>query len=179
MGSALARRAAPALVVAAAAGAVGCGPSKPPVDPEPPVAEEPRPPSPPAPPRPSLYERLGKRQALDPIVDDFLGNVLADNRISKLFEKARKDRDRAKQLHARFVAELCVVAGGADCGYDGKSMREAHKGMNVTQAQWDAFVEDLTSAFQIHNVDDALLKELLDKLVQTTKPDIVAAGKGR
>jgi len=168
------------LAAVAVAGACACSPAKPPVDPEPSEAETtPTPPPPPPPATPSLYERLGKREALDAIVEELLGNVLADNRISKLFDKAKKDKDRAKQLHTRLVAELCVVAGGGDeCAYDGKSMKEAHKGMNIGAAQWDAFVEDLTIALKTRSVDDGVAKELLDKLEQKTKADVVA-GKGR
>ena len=174
-------RAAVAALVAFAALATACGPGKPPVDPEPSVAEAPPPPPAPAPapppPQPSLYERLGKHEALVGIVDDLMGNVLADNRISKLFEKAKKDKGRAKQLHARLVAELCVVAGGTDCNYDGKAMKDAHKGMVIGEPQWNAFVEDLTIALKTHNVDDALAKELLDKLEQQTKADVVSPAK--
>jgi hemoglobin len=158
----------------------GCAHAKPPIDPEPSEPETAAPaPPPPPPPAPSLYERLGKREALDALVDELLGNVLADNRINKLFDKAKKDKDRAKQLHTRFVAELCVVAGGGDeCAYDGKSMKDAHKGMNIGEPQWNAFVEDLTISLKTRNVDDALAKELLDRLDQKTKADIVS-GKGK
>ncbi|HEX3343359.1 MAG TPA: group 1 truncated hemoglobin, partial [Polyangiaceae bacterium] len=125
------------VALVAVAGTSGCSPAKPPVDPEPSEAETtPPPPAPPPPAAPSLYERLGKREALDGIVDELVGNVLADNRISKLFDKDKKDQGRAKQLHTRLVAELCVVAdGGDECAYDGKSMKEAHKGMNIGPAQ--------------------------------------------
>jgi hemoglobin len=158
----------------AIAGLSACSPAKPPVDPEPSEAETTPPPAPP-PPAPSLYERLGKREALEGIVDELFGNVLADNRISKLFDKTKKDKDRAKQLRARMVAELCVVAGGGDeCAYDGKSMKDAHKGMSIGEAQWDAFVEDLTIALKTRSVDDAMAKELLDKLDQKTKADVVS-----
>ncbi len=165
----------------AVAGACGCKPAKPPVDPEPSEAETtpPAPSATPPPAAPSLYERLGKREALDAIVDELLGDVMADNRINKLFDKVKKDKDRAKQLRTRLVAELCVVAGGGDeCAYDGKSMKEAHKGMNIGPTQWDAFVEDLTIALKTRNVDDGVAKELLDKLVETTKADVVS-GKGK
>ncbi len=160
--------------------AVACGPAKPPVDPEP-AAEEPPAPAPPAPPpaAPSLYDRLGKREALEGIVDELIGNVLADRRISKLFDKVKKDKDRAKQLRDRLVAQLCVVAGGADCNYEGKPMKDAHKGMNISQAQWDAFEEDLGIALKTRNVDDPLAKELVDKL-ESSKADVVTAGaKGK
>ena len=170
-----------AFALLAAAGAFACSPAKPPVDPEPSVAETTPPPAPPPPPpAPSLYERLGKREALDAVVEELLGDVLADNRISRLFDKVKKDKDRAKQFRARLVAELCAIAGGGDdCAYDGKSMKDAHKGLGIGEPQWEAFVEDLTIALKTRNIDDALAKELLDKLQQKTKGDIVTSGKGR
>jgi hemoglobin len=160
--------------------ASGCGASKPAEAPEPAETEAapPPPPPPPAAPPPSLYERLGKREALEGVVDELLGNVLADNRISKLFDKAKKDKDRTRQLRARLVAELCVVSGGDDCNYDGKPMKDAHHGMNIGELQWNAFMEDLSIALKTRNVDDALAKELVDKLTEETKGDIVT-GKGK
>ncbi len=161
-----------------------CGAKKPPEEPSPPEtdasAEAPPEPPPTPPPQPSLYERLGKKDALAGVVEELLGNVLADNRIAKLFDKARKDKARTKQLSTRLVAELCVVAdGGDDCAYDGKPMKEAHAKMNITGAQWDAFIEDLSIALKTRGVDDAAAKELVDKLTDKTKGDIVTAGKGK
>ena len=154
-----------------------CGSSpKPAEEPAPVASEAPEPPPPPPPPTPSLYERLGKRDALQGIVEELMGNVLADKRISKAFDRDQKDKDRGKQLQTRLVGELCVVAGGGDeCGYDGKSMKDAHQGMNITQAQWDAFMEDLSIAMKTRGVDDALAKELASKLEEQTKADIVTA----
>lgn len=156
---------------------VACGSPKPAEEPAPIASQAPEPPPPPPPPPlPSLYERLGKRDALQGIVEELMGNVLADNRISKLFERDKKDKDRGKQLQARMVGELCIVAGGGDeCAYDGKSMKDAHKGMNITQPQWDAFMDDLSIAMKTRGVDDALAKELASKLDEQTKADIVTA----
>jgi hemoglobin len=156
---------------------LACGSPKPAEEPPAVASEAPEPPPPPPPPPPpSLYERLGKHDALEGIVEELMGNVLADNRISKLFDRDKKDKDRAKQLQAHMVGELCVVAGGGDeCAYDGKSMKDAHKGMNVTQAQWDAFMEDLSIAMKTRGIDDALAKELASKLEDQTKADIVTA----
>ena len=158
-----------------------CGQPKPAEEPATPEsdasAESPPPPPPPA--GPSLYERLGKKEALAGVVEELMGNVLADNRISKLFDKARKDKNRSKQLTARLVAELCVVAGGPDCAYDGKAMKEAHDGMNITGALWDAFMEDLSIAMKTRGIDDTATKELVDKLEQQVKGDVVSPGKGK
>jgi hemoglobin len=165
---------------------VACAARKPPTEPTTPdgdaSADDAAPSASAAPPStaPSLYERLGKKDALAGVVEELMGNVLADNRIAKLFDKTRKDKTRTKQLSARMVAELCVVAGGGDdCGYDGKTMKDAHAGMNITGAQWDAFIEDLSIALKTRGVDDAAGKELVDKLAQQTKGDIVTPGKNK
>ncbi len=157
-----------------------CGSPRPAEEPEnaePAAASEP-PPAPPPPPAPSLYERLGKSEALAGVVEELMGNVLADHRLGKLFDRAHKDKARWKQLTTRMVAELCVVAGGADCGYDGKPMKDAHAGLNVTGPQWDAFIEDLGIALKTRGVDDAVAKALEDKLEQQIRADIVV-GKGK
>ncbi len=157
---------------------VACGAKKPAEEPTPPESDasaEAAPEPPPAPPpQPSLYERLGKKDALAGVVEELLGDVLADNRIARLFDKAHKDKARTRQLSARLTAELCVVSGGGDdCAYDGKPMKEAHVKMNITGTQWDAFMEDLSIALKTRGVDDGAAKELVDRLTEQTKSDIV------
>jgi hemoglobin len=162
--------------------ALGCSGAKPAAvaGPEPPAASSAAPASsfslPPLPPGPSLYDRLGKWEALLGVADELIGNVLADNRISKLFEKAKKDKERAKVLRLHMAEELCVVAGG-DCNYNGRTMKEAHEGMNITEVQWKAFVEDLSIALKTRGVDDAAAKELLGKLGGDLKAEVVGQGR--
>jgi hemoglobin len=158
---------------------LACGRPKPAEEPTTPEGDPSAVPAPPASAAgPSLYERLGKKEALAGVVEELMGDVLADNRIAKLFDKSRKDKTRAQQLSARLTAELCVVAGGGDdCAYDGKSMKDAHAGMNIGGAQWDAFIEDLSIALKTRGIDDGAAKDLVDKLTQQTRGDIVSAGK--
>ncbi len=112
------------------------------------------------------------------MVEEAAGDVLPTS-ASRLFDKDKKDKDRSKQLvSAGSRGGLCVVAEGDDCSYDGKPMKDAHAGMKITPAQWDAFMEDLAIALKTRGIDDALAKELLDKLTAKTKGDIVAPGKG-
>src|SRR5580704_2826564 len=89
-------------IVGLAALASACGKPKPAEEPSTPESDAAAEPSasatPPPPAAPSLYERIGKKDALAGVVEELMGNVLADNRISKLFDKARKDKNRSKQL---------------------------------------------------------------------------------
>ena len=69
------------------------------------------------------------------------------------------------------VDQICEASGGP-CKYTGKSMPDAHKGMNITDADFDALVEDLQKALVADGVKDQEQKDLLGALAGL-KPDIV------
>lgn len=131
-----------------------------------------------APPAPkSLWERLGGKDAVTAVVDELLVNALADNRINKFFEKVKKDEPKKKLLRDAFVAFICDKTGGTDCNYtSNKSMKDVHKDMKLTDAHWNAFVEDLKIALASKNVPDDLQTELLTELAKT-KGDVVTPKK--
>jgi len=119
-----------------------------------------------APPQKSLYERLGGQPAITAVVDDFVGNVAADNRINGFF--ARTDIPRLKKL---LVEQICAGTGGP-CTYTGRSMQAAHKGMNITDAQFNALVEDLQKTLNKFKVPEKEQGELL-AVLGPMKPQIV------
>ena len=88
----------------------------------------------------SLYERLGGRAGIEAVVKDFAGRALADARINKKF--AQSDPDR---LVTSLVQQVCAATGGP-CKYMGRSMKEAHRNMAVTEGEFAALVEDLGAA---------------------------------
>jgi hemoglobin len=106
----------------------------------------------------TLYDRLGGRDAIAMVVDSFVGRVAADSRINKKF--ARSDVPRVKSM---LVAQICNATGGP-CTYTGRSMKEAHRNMGVTDGEFDALVEDLVATLNQFNVakadQDALLTTL-------------------
>src|SRR5262245_58225791 len=88
----------------------------------------------------TLYDRLGGKDAITAVVDDFVSRVAADNRINKFF--ATTD---IKMLKMHLVNQICEASGGP-CKYTGRSMKDAHKGMGVSGADFNALVEDLVAA---------------------------------
>ena len=132
-----------------------------------------------APPEPTLYERLRLmdvtgvpqwgRSAISLIVDDFIVNVMADNRINTRF-KALEPAQVAK-LKMNLADQLCEAAGGP-CSYLGRNMKDTHKGMKITEAEWSATVEALVKALDKHKVPEREKKELLAAL-SPMKADIV------
>ena len=114
----------------------------------------------------SLYDRLGGKPAITAVVDDFVGNVAADNRINGFF--ARTDIPRLKRL---LVEQICAGSGGP-CTYTGRDMRSAHAGMGVNDAQFNALVEDLVRTLDKFKVPEREKGELL-ALLGPMKGDIV------
>jgi hemoglobin len=115
---------------------------------------------------PSLYERLGKREAITAVVDDFVNRVAADNRINGKFANANIPR-----LKALLVEQICEASGGP-CKYTGRDMKTTHAGMAITGEQFDALVGDLVATLNKFKVPEREKNELLGAL-GPMKKDIV------
>jgi hemoglobin len=113
-----------------------------------------------------LYERLGGKPAITAVVDDFVARVAADPRINRFF--ANTDIPPFK---AKLVDQICEASGGP-CKYTGKDMKTAHAGMGVTDADFNALVEDLVATLDKFKVPEKEKGELLGAL-GPMKKDIV------
>lgn len=114
----------------------------------------------------SLYDRLGGKEAITAVVDEFAGRALADARINQKFGKSDPVR-----LKAQLVDQICFASGGP-CQYTGRDMKTAHMNMGVTEGEFNALVEDLVGALDKFNVPAAEKNELLG-LLGPMKPEIV------
>ncbi len=94
----------------------------------------------------TLYERLGGLDAITAVVDAVVARQGGDDRINRKF--ARTDIPHLKK---NFVDQVCEATGGP-CTYTGRSMREAHDGMQVTAGEFDAFIQDLEGVLDEFNV---------------------------
>ena len=94
----------------------------------------------------SLYDRLGGKDSLTAVVDDFVGRCAADTRINMKFAKTDIPR-----LKTHLVEQLCQVTGGP-CKYTGRDMKAAHKNLKVTEGEFNALVEDLVASLDKFNV---------------------------
>ena len=120
-------------------------------------------------PKPTLYKRLGGREGIKIVVDDFVSILAGDPRVNARFKDLKPaDLERVKTNAADQVCE----ATGGPCSYLGKDMKAAHQGMKVTDAEWDATVEDLVKALDKNKVPEKEKSELLGVL-SPMKADIV------
>ena len=107
----------------------------------------------------TLYDRLGKRDAIALVVKDFVEQRVAkDNRINAFFANAD-----IPGLEAKLTDQICQASGGP-CTYTGKDMKTAHVGMNIKDADFNALVEDLKASLDHFKVPAKEQQELIGAL---------------
>jgi hemoglobin len=119
----------------------------------------------PAPPQ-TLYQQLGGEKGVAEIVDSMLEILLADPRTKDSFKGAAM-----KRLRRTLAEQFCVLSDGP-CTYSGDSMKEVHEGLGITNAGFNALVEDLQTAMDKNNVPSRYQNKLLAKLAPMQR-DIV------
>lgn len=103
----------------------------------------------------SLYERLGGEAGIAAITEGLLVRSAEDPRIREDFAEAD-----IVNLYERLVEHLCALTGGP-CTYGGRDMKAAHVGLGLTEADFNALVENLVDAMTERGVPIATQNELL------------------
>lgn len=116
---------------------------------------------------PSLYDKLGGREAIGAVVTDFVESVKLDERIKGKFAGTTD----WEGLRTKLTDQICAAAGGP-CTYTGKDMKTAHQGMGITEADFNALVDDLKKTLDKFKVGEKEQAELLQALAPMKK-DIV------
>lgn len=117
----------------------------------------------------SLYDRLGGYNAIAAVVDDFIGRLVGDKRFERFFVGHSKDSQ--KRIRQHIVDQLCAAAGGP-CIYTGRTMRDSHEGLNISEDDWKAAVDHLVASLDRFKVGKREKDDLLGA-VSKFKPDIV------
>ena len=74
------------------------------------------------------------------------------------------------QASINLVTEMVCWATGGPQKYTGRSMKEAHKDLMITPAEWEAFLDDLQQTLDaVQQAEQAELKAI----VNSTRADIV------
>ncbi len=109
--------------------------------------------------QPSLYQQLGEREGIENIVEDMLYGILDDTRINEDFRGVD-----IPDLHGHLTDQLCELSGGP-CTYTGRSMRESHAELEVTDTEFNALAEQLIYAMEKNDVPTTAQNRLIKRLV--------------
>ena len=115
----------------------------------------------------TLYERLGGEKSVAQFVSETVDQSATDPLIKRAF-----DRVDLKKLKVKIAEQICALTGGP-CTYSGDSMKLAHQGMDITEAEFYGFVETLREALHRANVSEGTKNELL-RILAPMKRDVVS-----
>jgi hemoglobin len=105
-----------------------------------------------------LFKVFGEKPGLVAIVNTAMNNLVDDRVTRPYFINA--DRKHVKR---ELVDQLCVIMDGP-CTYSGLNMAQAHQGLKITTAAFDAFVEDFQRAMDKHHIPFHDQNQLLARL---------------
>ncbi len=105
----------------------------------------------------SLYERLGGTEGITQIANDVVDLHLQNPTIATRYENAKSDVPSMKNAAATF---FIAGTGGPDV-YQGKDMVSAHKGMNISAAEFMAVLDDSLAALEKNGVGQREQEEVL------------------
>ena len=103
----------------------------------------------------SLYERLGRRDGIARITRTLISNHLANPLVRTRFENS--DMARVEQHAVEF---FCAGAGGPET-YGGRDMLTTHRGMNISEQEFVAVVDDAVAALDSHGIEPATRSDVL------------------
>ena len=118
----------------------------------------------------SLYQRLGGYDAIAAVANDLLPRLMNDQLLGRFWQNRAADSiAREKQLLIDF---LCASAGGP-MYYTGRDMKLSHKGMQISEADWQTFLSHLNTTFDTFEVPAPERADVL-AFIASTRSDIVA-----
>jgi|SRR5579884_3566848 len=124
----------------------------------------------------TLWDRLGGEANVKKVVDDFVTLAAGDKKVNFFRSEEKKKEFLSRPENVTHLKEGLVdfvsSATGGPRKYTGPSMKEVHKGMKITDAEFDALAADLKKALEKNGAKPDDVKAVLDA-VNGTRKDIV------
>lgn len=114
----------------------------------------------------SDYERVGGGRAVSQVVERFYQLVLADPALASFFTNV--DMGRLKRHQVLLISQIM----GGPAAYDGRELREAHGGLQISDSHFGRVANHLVASLQEAQVAPDIIQRVTDTLVGA-KDDIV------
>lgn len=118
----------------------------------------------------SLYERLGASAGIRRIIDGMVDAHLQNPVIQARFLPYLNEPERVEEIKQHTCTFFAVHSGGPG-SYSGRSMTEAHRGMNISDTEYMAAIDDILSTMEAQGHDRETRDEVL-ALLNALKPEI-------
>jgi hemoglobin len=131
----------------------------------------------------TLYDRLGGPAGVAELVNDLTERIINDPRVN--FERQNLKRPllgkKYQPWHStpenverfkKHMIEFITLAAGGPAQYGGREMGPLHRGMQITNSEFDAFVGDLKTTMDRLGYARRETRDLL-AIIETTRKQIV------
>jgi hemoglobin len=118
--------------------------------------------------QPPLFDRLGGRDGIRTVVEKSVANHLANPIIKTRFEHASQTE---QQMVDHAVEFFCTGLSGVET-YTGRSLPDAHAGMNIADEEFVAAIDDILDAMRSSGAGEQEQSEVLG-ILYGMKSDVV------
>jgi hemoglobin len=118
-----------------------------------------------------LFERLGGSPGISALVEDIVARHMENPTVSARFRPYLETPDKLNVVKQDLCAFLEAGSGGR-AQYTGRSMRDAHRGMNINATEYVAVVDDILAVLRKHRIDEQTQKDVL-AIAYSLKDDIL------
>lgn len=108
----------------------------------------------------TLYQKLGSAKGIAAIVDDVVAAHLENPVIRARFLPYLEDMDKVQVIKRHFCEFLGMGCGGPEV-YTGREMTAVHRGMNISNEEYTAALDDILLVLDRHQIGEEVKKELL------------------
>lgn len=108
----------------------------------------------------SLYERLGGSEGIRRIVEDIGEAHLANPDIQARYRPIASDPEKWEAIKQSLCDFIAAGTGGPEV-YNGPDMLEVHRGMNVSEREFVAAIDDIMAGLEKNGVDEDSKKDML------------------
>ena len=119
----------------------------------------------------SLFDRLGGSAGIERIVDEVASRHLENPVISARFRPYLDQPQKLQDLKTHLARFLELGSGGPQ-RYTGRDMKSAHKGMNISPAEYMSALDDIIAALVKTGIDEQTRKDVL-AIAWSLKSDII------
>lgn len=121
--------------------------------------------------QPLLFERLGGTPGISALVEDIVARHMDNPAIRARFRPYLDTPDKLAMTKKHLCAFLEAGSGGK-AQYAGRSMPDAHRGMNISEAEYMAALDDILAALRKNDIDEQTQNDVL-AIAYSLKGDII------
>jgi hemoglobin len=112
----------------------------------------------------SLWDRLGGESVLRRVMDEFVNLATTDPKVNYTRDGRFPLDEQGLASAKRTALEFISMGTGGPLAYTGRTLREIHHGMRITDAEFDAIAADFKTALGRSGADPEDIEAALEQV---------------